>query len=230
MTKDSIAEQPLNDEAFHRSIAHANKHEKLFEVINHGQLGAINKTWDLDADNNFLSNSKMKYERNQKMVRMIKAIPKEEVREQKLLNKQKIRKGLQKLGRNRKPIELDESSQSDGEQEDMFVYTKFPVWGTNTGWFHCSADYTVSDIAEELGIGISIYFKQLKCLVFMLLVCTILSIPSYVMFWYGEAQFSNGIQASKSFFASLTLGNLGQSQFACKSFSLGEITHYELIS
>ena len=42
---------------------------------------------------------------------------------------------------------------------DFNEYVKFPICKTKTGWFHCSTDYTHSDIDDELGLGISIYFK-----------------------------------------------------------------------
>ena len=109
--------------------------------------------------------------------------------------------------------------------KESHQYVKFPICSTKTGWFHCSTDYTTSDIADELGIGISIYFKQLKALVIMLVVCTLLSIPSFVLFWHGSYNdISEGMRDTKSLLASVTLGNLGQrSYFQCKSYSLEQM-------
>lgn len=87
---------------------------------------------------------------------------------------------------------------------------KFPICKTKTGWFHCSTEYTHSEIDDELGLGISIYFKQLKALVIMMTVCSLLSIPSLVLFWNGDYNdASEGFRDTKSYFAALTLGNIG---------------------
>lgn len=107
-------------------------------------------------------------------------------------------------------------------RQDISEYVKFPICKTKTGWFHCSTDYTHSDIADELGLGISIYFKQLKALFVLMFVCSLLSIPSLVLFWSGDFNdVTEGIRDTKSVFASLTLGNVGQrSSLSCKSFEL----------
>ena len=108
----------------------------------------------------------------------------------------------------------DETDQAHEE----FEYSKFPVCSTNTGWFLCCNQYTHSDIADELGLGMSIYFKQLKNLILMLLVCTILSIPSYVLFWSGTPSANKfAIEDPKVFFSTFTLGNLGQSSLQCEA-------------
>ena len=58
----------------------------------------------------------------------------------------------------KKQLKEEEESGMLMEQE-VHEYVHFPICKTNTGWFHCSTDYTHSDIADELGLGISIYFK-----------------------------------------------------------------------
>lgn len=110
-------------------------------------------------------------------------------------------------------------------EQEIHEYAKFPVCKTRTGWFHCSTDYTHSDIAEELGLGISIYFKQLKALVIMLLVCVLLSIPSFILFVNGSYNdISESSSNTKSFFAAFTLGNIGQiSSLACNSLPLKQL-------
>ena len=123
-----------------------------------------------------------------------------------------------------KQVKIEEESGVLMDQE-VHEYVKFPVCKTRTGWFHCSTDYTHSDIAEELGLGISIYFKQLKSLVIMLTVCFLLSIPSLIFFaegGYNDA--SDGFRDPKSVFAILTLGNIGQrSSLQCKSLPLNSL-------
>ena len=109
----------------------------------------------------------------------------------------------------KKQLKWEEESGVMMEQESH-EYVHFPICKTNTGWFHCSTDYTHSDIADELGLGISIYFKQLKALVIMLSVCVLLSIPSMILFYHGSYNVTtDGFRDTKSMFASLTLGNIG---------------------
>ena len=124
----------------------------------------------------------------------------------------------------KKQLKWEEESGVMMEQE-LHEYVHFPVCGTNTGWFHCSTDYTHSDIADELGLGISIYFKQLKALVIMLSVCVLLSIPSCILFYHGSYNVtSEGFRDTKSMFASLTLGNIGHlTSSQCRAFDLDKL-------
>lgn len=71
----------------------------------------------------------------------------------------------------------------------------------------------------------SIYFKQLKALVIMLTVCSLLSIPSLVLFWNGNYNdTTEGFRDSKSLFAAFTLGNIGQrSALQCKSLPIDQM-------
>ena len=84
---------------------------------------------------------------------------------------------------------------------------------------------THSEIDDELGLGISIYFKQLKALVIMLVVCTLLSIPSLILFYSGGYNdISEGLRDTKSLFAAFTLGNIGQrSSIQCRSLPLSQL-------
>jgi len=150
--------------------------------------------WKNDAENRILSYSKMEYERNQNQVRCVKES---------------------------NQLKIEEESGSLMEQE-VHEYVKFPVCKTQTGWFHCSTDYTHSDIAEELGLGISIYFKQLKALVIMLFVCVLLSIPSFILFTNGG--YNDTTEGFTEVFAALTLGNIGQSSsLHCNSLPLDQM-------
>ena len=58
-----------------------------------------------------------------------------------------------------------------------------------------------------------LYFKQIKHVIFTFIVCTILSIPSYALFYSGTAWESpDAIEAGgfSNFLNKLTLGNLGE--------------------
>lgn len=61
-------------------------------------------------------------------------------------------------------------------------------------------------------MGISIYFKQLKNLITVLLICTILSMPSFYLYTVGnDISSEEAIQASSlnKFLASLSIGSIG---------------------
>lgn len=95
-------------------------------------------------------------------------------------------------------------------------YEKFPVCGTRTGFFAggcCGENAEKSDIEGELGLGISIYFKQLKCLILFCFLCTLISIPSYFIFVTGEQLGSQEAVRSSglsNFFTRFSLGNVGE--------------------
>ena len=62
-----------------------------------------------------------------------------------------------------------------------------PICGTPTGWFGNDCCRKESNVVEqELGLGISIYFKQLKNLILVLLICTVLSLPSFYLYSVGN--------------------------------------------
>jgi hypothetical protein len=95
-------------------------------------------------------------------------------------------------------------------------YKRFPICGKggHSGWFCPCERARHSDLSEELGLGITLYFKTLKQLVIFMILCTLLSIPSFAFYWTGR-QGSNVWKDSKVFFSTFTLGNLGQSSNAC---------------
>jgi hypothetical protein len=88
-------------------------------------------------------------------------------------------------------------------------FKKFPLCKTKTGWHCCIKRFRKSDFGY-LGTGTSLYFKMLKYLIFLFLILSILSVPSY--FFYiagGEIDFSTiDIKTILTFF---TLGNIGES-------------------
>jgi len=99
-------------------------------------------------------------------------------------------------------------------------FEKFPACGTSTGWFiNCFCCSRVccsrqSDIEQELGVGVSIYFKQLKNMIVMLYLFTLLSLPAYALFWSGKTLNNPIKQAEKSmsfpnFVATISLANVG---------------------
>jgi hypothetical protein len=72
-------------------------------------------------------------------------------------------------------------------------------------------DNTMTEFVEELGLGMSIYFKQLKFMSILFLLFSLFSIPAFWLFYSGnEAQVKN-FYDTKGIFSTFTLGNLGSS-------------------
>lgn len=85
---------------------------------------------------------------------------------------------------------------------------------TGTGWFFWTRsveDHRV--VNEQLGLGVSIYFKELKSLILLFLLFSVFSIPAFVLFYYGGE--NSSLSDPKMFFSTFTLGNLGQSTSNC---------------
>lgn len=60
-----------------------------------------------------------------------------------------------------------------------------PVCSSRTGWHFWRNYHRTSDLAD-LGIGVTNYFKMLKYLIVMFLFFTLLSIPSYIFYYFGS--------------------------------------------
>lgn len=62
----------------------------------------------------------------------------------------------------------------------------------------------------------SIYFKQLKTIGFMLIACTLLSLPAYLLFWHGansrnpDAASSLSLSSFNDLILAVSLGSLGE--------------------
>ena len=109
-------------------------------------------------------------------------------------------------------------------------FENFSLCSTNTGWFaSCCCCYKGSDIASVLGVGVSVYFKQTKNLVIILLLCTLLSLPAYALFWSGnvlnnpDTTQESGLDFKTSL-AALSLANLGEFETMSLEFKLGSET------
>ena len=97
-------------------------------------------------------------------------------------------------------------------------FKPFPCCGTKIGWFCscCCCCSKKSDISGELGTGVSIYFKQMKNLIILLFICTLLSMPAYVLFYSGRTLNNPDTQVEgqgfefDSFLGSLSLANIGE--------------------
>jgi len=113
------------------------------------------------------------------------------------------------------------------------------VCSTSTGWFGCNKkdkenreaikvkkekdgnnakieDNTLGLFEQELGLGISIYFKQLKFMVILFALFSIFSIPAFWLFYSGNEAKIKNFYDTKGIFSTFTLGNLGASGQLCK--------------
>jgi hypothetical protein len=88
-------------------------------------------------------------------------------------------------------------------------FKKIPICGSggHTGSFIGKS--TIPDIAVHCGIGISLYFKTLKQMIYLMFLLTILNYFTFRIYWDGRA--SNIMKDAKVFFSTFTLGNLGMS-------------------
>jgi hypothetical protein len=105
---------------------------------------------------------------------------------------------------------LVEQDPNNNNENSEAKYKKFPICGKggHSGWFCPCEKASHSELSEELGLGITLYFKTLKQLVIFMILCTILSIPSFAFYWTGR-QGTTVWKDSKVFFSTFTLGNLG---------------------
>lgn len=92
---------------------------------------------------------------------------------------------------------------------------KFPCCKTKIGNIAFSEnDRAITEAEQELGIGMTIYFRQMKFFALVFLIMSFVSIPSFILF-----NSSEGIGGGSIFFK-MSLANLGQSDIACGSTTM----------
>ena len=118
-----------------------------------------------------------------------------------------------KMVRQAKVVEFEKDDEA--AKKGKVDYEPYPVCGTRTGWFSESFwTKRDSDISDDLGVGISTYFKQLKTLTIMFAVFTYLSLPAYILFWSAgrvqqTAESEGTTLSGTDYLFGLSLGNLG---------------------
>jgi hypothetical protein len=88
----------------------------------------------------------------------------------------------------------------------------FSFCGTDLGCHTCSKNKRKSDFSD-FGIGVTLYFKMIKFLVYMFMGLSFLATPLYILFYSGNQQKIN--VTSKQSLSAFTLGNIGQSDKVC---------------
>src|SRR4051794_40081091 len=83
----------------------------------------------------------------------------------------------------------------------------FPLFKTSTGVHCCLKRYRASEL-RELGVGITLYFKLLKYLIYLFLWFTLVSLPSYYI--YHSVGSTVEVELNlKHILATFSLGNIG---------------------
>jgi len=107
------------------------------------------------------------------------------------------------------------------ELDDLVTTKEFTLW-TATGWFGWGSRGK-GDQDQELSLGVCFYFRTMKQLFFLMLVCTLLSIPQY--FFLFKRDKSVTYHAGPEFGFDAMLGNLGWNQYIFESISYNATVH-----
>jgi len=93
-------------------------------------------------------------------------------------------------------------------------FTQLP-WGISIGGLYNNVFY--DDVAlndfDQLGLGVTLYFKVIKALGIFMIFATLMSLP--YMMKYKSGDFANSATGNDKIFGSYSLGNIGQSQERC---------------
>lgn len=78
-------------------------------------------------------------------------------------------------------------------------------------------DSTPSDLSEY-GLGVGLYFKQLKYFAWIFFIMTLLHVLPAMLFWFGDGLLTSSVTVTDSL-ALLSLGNLGEGLSTCEQIS-----------
>ena len=78
----------------------------------------------------------------------------------------------------------------------------------------------VRDLAQELGVGPSLFLMSTRAMFWLFTLLSILNIPVFAYYYTGTSSNADGESGSKAtgfedYFVLLTLGNVGQNSFTC---------------
>eukprot|EP00347_Sterkiella_histriomuscorum_P022647 403337690 len=91
--------------------------------------------------------------------------------------------------------------------------TSYRLFCTRTGW-HCPSKSCRKSDIQELGVGLSVYFKMLKFFMLVFPWFAFLSIPAYFLYYTGNKTEEQKVYV-KYVLSVFSLGNIGQSQSTC---------------
>jgi hypothetical protein len=78
----------------------------------------------------------------------------------------------------------------------------------------CCRSKEVSEMSKEIGVGATLFLMSTKSLSILFFFLTIINIPVY-MFYYASHPASQTLSTPQDYFNALSLGNIGESDFAC---------------
>ena len=101
--------------------------------------------------------------------------------------------------------------------EGHTIYTPMKTCSALTGW-HCCCRRSRHTHLADFGVGVVLYFKFLKSLLWIFLVMSVLSIPSLIIYSSGYKQIiapsaSKSTSSIQSKLAYFTLANVGECKF-----------------
>lgn len=100
------------------------------------------------------------------------------------------------------------------EADGTVVFEKIPLNTGIGGLFHQMITQEPQWVPfDQLGLGVTLYFKMIKVMIYVLVAATLLSIPILITFSSGnEAQVALGLDQA---FGRFSIGNIGQSKDMC---------------
>lgn len=101
------------------------------------------------------------------------------------------------------------------------TYTPHAWCGTNIGIHLCCKSMRKTELAPY-GVGIALYFQFLKHMIYTFFLLSILSVPSYIFFYSGNSSGVAALDNIKNTLTAFSLGNIGQSAYACNSAQLDQ--------
>ena len=99
------------------------------------------------------------------------------------------------------------------------TYSLHPCCGTKTGIYLCCKSQRKTDLSAY-GVGMALYFQFLKHMIYTFFLLSVLSIPSYIFFYSGNSSGLAAMDNIKNALMAFSLGNIGQSAYACNSAQL----------
>jgi hypothetical protein len=83
----------------------------------------------------------------------------------------------------------------------------------SVGYLNCCGKADITDLAKEIGVGPALFLMSTKSLTIFFFIISIINAPVYVFYWMsGTDEYVHDLNEA---FSKLSLGNIGQTDFAC---------------
>lgn len=100
------------------------------------------------------------------------------------------------------------------DSDNQVQSVPFGICDTVGGHGCCCRSKQVSKMSKEIGVGATLFLMSTKSLSILFFFLTIINIPVY-MFYYASHPASNALTTPQDYFNALSLGNIGESDYAC---------------